>query len=175
MSDDPSALVSQSVDSVSVGFSSDSVISLSEVNSVSSASESDLVSVPVVGAKRSRGRDRTRKANQRKRAAAKAAKEKASRAIVRLSELQAEVRTAQTSAQESLGVAKREQRHRLATTTQLDQVKTRLRESESGRRTAEGRAREFAAQLEIQKTITDNTVLSAVRGKLLDLQKSAQP
>jgi len=123
----------QSISSAAVKLNSDSVSSSSTANTGTPDSVVDPVSASTVATKRGRGQNRTKKANERSRAKNKAAKQAASRAIVRVSELHGQVR--------------------------------RL----------EGRTRELEEQVEIQRAITDSAVLSAVRGKLLDLQHSNHP
>jgi hypothetical protein len=182
MTDNVSEIESQSIDRVAVSASANSVSvadSVCVTASVNSVSDSDSVSIPK---KRCRGKDRSKKSNERRRARQKAARDVAGRAIVRASEFQAEAREVRSEANQLRALArrerestKREQKLRLDLAIELVKTKAELRESVQARTTAEGRARAFEAKFEIQKAVTDSTTLSVVRDKLLLLPKSDYP
>ena len=185
-----SALEFQSTDRVTVNLNQDPVISSSIGISVSpisvpvsatadSISDSDSVSPPK---KRCRGRDRTTKANQRRRARQRAARDVASRAIVRVSDLHAEVQEAKLQASHSRALVlserestDRERKLRLDLGIDLVKTKAELRESEKARISADGRARQFQEKLEIQSAVAVSATLSLAREKLLRLPDSIHP
>ena len=139
---------SQSVGGVAVNFNSYPASNSDPAcSSVGPFSDSDSASASAVKGKRrwgSRGKDSTKKANERSRRKAKAALVQASRAIA--IELHAKAQEARLQAQESLAVADRAQKSRGEVVAQLNETEARLRESERARTVAEGDARKFAAR-----------------------------
>jgi hypothetical protein len=179
-----SAIEFQATDHVTGNFNQDLVKSSSIVNSVSpipvsvsapadSISNSDSVSAPK---KRCRGRDRSKKANQRRWTRQRAARDVASRAIVRVSELHAEVQEARLQAGHSRALLRseresteRERKLRLDLGIELVKTRAELRESQQACSSADGSARQFQEKFEIQTAVAVSTTLSLACEKLLRL------